>query len=75
MIVVFNHFDWLFFMRIVFYDSYHAIPHPPMKFQVDTLYFGWILEVVTFQLPLIFHPGFSYSKPHALTSESWDSLP
>ena len=53
-------------MRIVFYDAYHVIPHPPMKFHADTLSFGWILEVVTFQLPLAFHPGFSYSKPHGL---------
>jgi hypothetical protein len=53
--VVFSHFDWFVFMRILFYDAYHVIPHPPMKFQADTLSFGWILEVVTFQLPLVFH--------------------
>ena len=63
----FNHFEWLFFIRIVFYDAYHAIPYPPMKFQDDTLSFGWILEVVTFQLPLIFHTIFYYLKPHGLT--------
>ena len=34
-------------MRIVFYGVYHVIPYPPMKFQADTLCFGWILEVVT----------------------------
>ena len=67
MMVVFNHFDWLVFMSIVFYDSYHVIPHHPMKFQVDTLSFGWILEVVTFELPLLFQPHFSFLKPHGLT--------
>lgn len=36
-----------FLMSIVFYDVYHVIPHPPMKFQDDTLCFGWVLEVVT----------------------------
>ena len=62
-----NHYDWLDLMSIVFYDSYHVIPYPPMKFQADTLSFGWILEVVTFQLPLVFHTRFSCLKPHGLT--------
>ena len=62
-----NHFDWFVFMMILFYDAYHAIPHPPMKFQVDTLSFGWILEVVTFQPPIVFHLGFTYSKTNVLT--------
>jgi len=46
-------------MSIVFYDAYHAIPNLPIKFQDDTLSFGWILEVVTFQLPIVFHLGIS----------------
>ena len=54
-------------MRIVFYDAYNVIPHPPMQCQVDTLSFDWILEVVTFRLPFVFHLGLSYSKPHGLT--------
>ena len=53
-------------MRIVLYDPYHVIPHPPMKFQVDTLSFGWILEAMPFQLPVVFHLCLSYSKSHAL---------
>ena len=56
-------------MIIGFYDVYHAIPHPPIKFQDYTLYFGWILEVVTLQLPFVFHLGISYSKCHGLTLE------
>ena len=47
-------------MRIVFYYAYHIIAYPPIVFQDDTLYFGWILEVVTFQLPLVFNLGLSY---------------
>ena len=54
-------------MSIVFYNAYHVIPHPPMRIQVDTLSFGWILEVVTLRLPIVFHLVFSYSKPHVLT--------
>ena len=57
----------VFFIRIVFYDVYHAIPDPPMKFQVDILCFGWVLEVVTLRLPLVFNLGISYSKDHGLT--------
>ena len=53
-------------MRIVFYDAYYFIPHPPMMFQDDTLSFGWVLEVVTLRLPLVFHPSLSYSKVHGL---------
>lgn len=44
-------------MCFLFYDAYHVIPHPPMKFQADTPYFGWIVEVVTFQLPIVFNLG------------------
>ena len=65
-LVVFDHFDWIVFMIILFYDVYHVIPDPPMKFPVDTPSFGWILEVVTLRLHLVFHLGFSYSKPHGL---------
>ena len=46
-LVVFYHVDWFVFMGILFYYDYHVIPHPPMKFQDDTLCFGWVLEVVT----------------------------
>ena len=58
----FDHLDLFFFMRIVSYHVYHVSPHPPMKFQADILCLGWILEVVTLPLPLLFHPIFSYSK-------------
>ena len=37
----------LFFIMILFYDAYYVIPHSPMKFQVDPLSFGWVLEVMT----------------------------
>ena len=67
MMVLFNDFDWLVFIRIVFYDSYHVIPNPPMKFQAHAVCFGWVLDVVTLRLPLLFHLGISYSKPHGLT--------
>ena len=70
----FNHFDWLVFIRILFYDAYHVIPHPPMKFQADTPSFGLILEVVTFKLPLVFHPVFYYSKPHGLIPRGFPPL-
>ena len=66
-LVYFDHFDWFFFIHIVSYGVYHVIPHPPKKFQVDILCFGWILEVVTLWLPLLFHPRFSFSKPHGFT--------
>ena len=69
MVVFFYHFHCFFFMRIMFYGVYHVIPHPPMKFQPNTLCFGWILEVVTLWLPIFFHLVISYSKPHGLT---WD---
>ena len=54
-------------MSIVFYDDYHVIPHPPIKFQVDTLYFGWIFKVVIFQLPLVFHTRFYFLKTNGFT--------
>ena len=55
-LVVFYHFYWFVFMRIVLYGVYHVIPHPPMKFQADTLCFGWILEVVTLRRPVCLSP-------------------
>ena len=34
---------WLFiFISIALYGVYHAIPHSPIKFQVDTLYMFWL---------------------------------
>ena len=53
-------------MRIVFYDAYHVIPYSTMKFQADTLSFDWILETVTFQLPIVFHLVFYQSNPKNL---------
>ena len=59
---------WLvFFTRILFYDAYYVIPHPPMKFQANTLCFGWVLEVVTLWLPLVLHLVISHSKPLKFT--------
>ena len=49
------------------YYAYHVIPYHPMKFQVDTPFFGWILAVVTLRLPFVFNLDFFYSKPHGLT--------
>ena len=66
-LVDFDNFDWFVLMGIVTYGVYNASPHPPMKFQDDILCFGWILEAMTLRLPLLFHPRFSYSKPHGLT--------
>ena len=65
-LVVFNHFDWFVFIIIVFYDAYHVIPNPPMKFQAYTLSFGWVFGVVALQLPPSFHCQFSFLKPHGL---------
>ena len=51
---------------VVWYDDYDVNPYPPKKFQVHTLSFDWVLGVVALQLPLGFHPIFSYTKPHGL---------
>ena len=59
LLAYFDHFDWFFFIRIVSYGVYHVSRHPPIKFQANILCVGWILEVVTLWLPLLFHPRFS----------------
>ena len=54
----------LFFTRIVFYDVYYFKNHPPKEFQVHTFPFDWVFGVAALQLPLGFHPIFSYTKSH-----------
>ena len=67
--VIFYHSRGIIFIGILCYDSYYVKNHPPKYFQVHIFLFDWVLGVVTFQLPLDFHPIFSYPKPHGLT---WD---
>ena len=64
---VFGHYNGLIFIGIVLYDSYYVKNHPPNYFQVHIFLFDWVLGVVTFQLPLLFHLIFYYSKPNGLT--------
>ena len=45
-----------------------------MDFQVIIFLFDLVLEAVTFQLPLDFHPNFSELKLNGLTWDQMDSL-
>ena len=67
--VSFEYFDLVVLLKIMCYDSYHAITHLPMKFQPNTLSFGLVSKVVTFRLSPVFHIGFYCLKPHGFI---WD---
>ena len=67
--VIFDHYNGIIFIVIVFHDSYYVKNHPLKGFQVHIFPFDWVLGAMTFQLPLDFHPIFSYPKPQGLT---WD---
>ena len=65
---------WLFlviwsdlFLNFLWCDVYYVKTHPPNEFQVHIFPFDRVFGVVTFRLPLGFHPIFSYPKPHGLT--------
>ena len=73
-LVVFGHSNGIIFIGIVWCDSYYVKNHPPKDFQVHIFPFDWVLGAVTFQLPLLFHLRFSYSKPHGLTWDQKGSL-
>ena len=68
--MVFGHSNGLIFIWILWYYSYYFNNHPPKYFQVHIFPFDWVLGTMTFQLPLDFHPIFSYPKPHGLM---WDN--
>jgi hypothetical protein len=55
----------LFIKRL--YDYYLTITHPPLKFQANTLSFGWVSEIVTVGLSPIFHPISPCLQHHGLT--------
>ena len=59
----FYHYNLFIFTSIVFYYNYYVKNHPPKEFQAHIFPFDWVLGVVFFQLPLGFHPIFSYYKP------------
>ena len=68
-LVIFYHSNGIIFIGIVCYDSYYVNNRPLKDFQVHIFLCDWVLGVVTIQLPLDFHPLFSYPKPHGL---KWD---
>ena len=61
----------LIFTRLESEDVYEVKNHAPKDFQVIIFPFDWVLEAVNFQLPLDFHPTYSYLKLNGLAWACW----
>ena len=68
-VVIFDSFNELVSTIWVSQYVYNVKKHIPKDPQVIIFQFDWVLRVVTFQLPLEFHPNLSYIKLNVLT---WD---
>ena len=66
-VVIFDSFNELVFTVWVSQDVQDIKNHIPKETQVIIHLFDRVLGVVTFQLPLDFHPNISYLKPIGLT--------
>ena len=73
-VVIFDLSNEIFFTRLESQYVYDVKNHTPKDFQDIIFLFKWVLEAMTFQLPLDFHPNFYYLNPHGLTWDKGGSL-